>query len=375
MVNPPGKRCVGGVVPTVARWSAIVVLCLMVTAGPGASVAGAAVNGVSVSAVVNGQPADSSSDARPAQLFPDAHAQVHITVANHTGSTVRISAVRFQGDVLDLPLFSYDTAIDLIIPPGETKALTFPVALNGVGSQATGLVATTVTLLGPNGGNIASQSLVANVHGTIRSIYGLFGLVVLFLTLSSLALALLSLARHTLSQNRWARGVRFLIPGFGVGLVLTFTLSVFRVFTPGPGRWLPLLIVPSVIGLALGFLTPAPNEEEFDDYDDDVLLAQIVVVDDDPLENGDGRLEDRYLVSVGSGAPDSRPTAPPSAGPAHAAPESRPTAPPNSRPTTAPPVGRPTAPPDSRPTAPPSAPDGRPTAPPPGPDGRPTAAP
>jgi len=354
----------------------MVLLGLIVSMGPGASVAGAAVNGVSVNAVVNGQPADSSSDARPAQLFPNTHAQVHIRVANHTGSTVRISAVRFQGQVLNLPLFSYDTAVDLVIAAGQTRSLTFPVALNGVGSQATGLVATTVTLLGPNGGAIASQSLVANVHGTIRSIYGLFGLVVLFLTLSSLALALLSLARHTLSQNRWARGVRFLIPGFGVGLVLTFTLSVFRVFTPAPGRWLPLLIVPSVIGLALGFLTPAPNEEEFDDYDDDVLLAQIVVVDDDPLEDVGGRFEDRSLVSVASGAPDSRATAPPSTGPVHAA-GSRPTAPPSapdSRPT-APPSNRPTAPPDSRPTAPPSAPDSRPTAPPSAPDSRPTAAP
>ncbi len=165
--------------------------------------------------------------------------------------------------------------------------------------------------LAPNGAGVASQTLVTNVHGSIRSIYGLFGLVVLLLTVSSLALALLALARHTLSQNRWARGVRFFIPGFGVGLVLTFTLSVFHVFTPSPGHWLPLLVVPCVVGLALGFLTPAPNEEELDDYDDDVLLAQIVVVDDDPLESAD------VLTAAASGAPDGRATA---------APDSRPTA-------------------------------------------------
>jgi hypothetical protein len=102
----------------------------------------------------------------------------------------------------------------------------------------------------------------------------------LVLTASSFAFALIALARHTLLSNRWLRGVRFLILGFGVGLVLIFTFSAFEIFSPGPGRWLPLLIVTCAVGFAAGYLTPAPNEEVFDDYDDDVLLAQIIVIDD-----------------------------------------------------------------------------------------------
>jgi hypothetical protein len=118
------------------------------------------------------------------------------------------------------------------------------------------------------------------------------------------------MARHTLPQNRWLRGVRYLVPGFGVGLVLTFSLSAFHVFAAGPGRWLPFLIVPSATGLALGFLTPAPDEEEFDDYDDDVLLAQIVVVDDDPLDVVSSRVTAGAATpaDAGSAVPDSRAT-------------------------------------------------------------------
>jgi hypothetical protein len=136
-------------------------------------------------------------------------------------------------------------------------------------------------------------------------------LAVLVLTASSLGIALLAMARHTLPQNRWLRGVRFLIPGFGIGLILTFTLAAFGIFTAGPGHWLPLLIVTSAVGFAVGYLTPAPNEEEFDDYDDDVLLAQIVVVDEDPLEseNGSGVL----VTAAAPGAPDSRATTAPGA--------------------------------------------------------------
>ncbi len=281
------RRGLGAIV---LRFSALGSLALLVTVGWGTAVAEAAVPGVSFTASVNGQPIVTSSDAHPAQIYPARFAQVVLTVSNNGSSTVDISSVRLEGEVLDLPIFSYDTAVELVVPPGATKSLGFPISMSGVGSQATGLVVGTISLFGPDGSVVASQPLVSKVHGSLDSLYGLFGLAVLVLTASSLAMALLAMARHTLPQNRWLRGIRFLIPGFGVGLVLTFTLSAFGLFTAGPGHWLPMLIIASVSGFAIGYLTPAPEEEEFDDYDDDVLLAQIVVVDEDPLdaENGTG---------------------------------------------------------------------------------------
>jgi len=293
-----------------ARSGASGVLLVLAVALVHPAPAGADVQGVSFSAVVNGQPDAISSDAHPAELFPNSPAKVRLTVTNRTGSNLRIATVRFEGQVLDLPLFSYDTAVNLFVPPHRTTSLTFPLVLTSVGSQATGLLVAGITLLAADGSAIASQSLVANVHGSLNSIYGFFGLAVLVLTVSSLALALLAMARHTLPENRWLRGVRFLVPGFGIGLVLTFSLSAFHVFTPGPGHWLPLLIIPSAIGLALGFLTPAPDEEQFDDYDDDVLLAQIMVVDEDPLDAVVRAPGTEIVTPTGaaSGVPDSRAT-------------------------------------------------------------------
>ncbi len=304
---------VAGPFQRVVRGAALGVLVVLVTVGLRPPDAGAATSGVTFSATVNGQPASTSSDAHPAELYPARFAQVRITVTNNSRSMVRISSVRLEGQVVALPLFSYNSAVQLAVGPGRTDSLTFPISLSGVGSQATGLVVATITLLGPNGAEIASQALVTNVHGSLHSLYGLFGLAVLILTASSLAIALLAMARHTLPQNRWLRGTRFLIPGFGIGLILTFTLSALDVFTAGPGHWLPLLIVCSVAGFAVGYLTPAPNEEDVDDYDDDVLLAQILVVDDDPLE-ADETTPASEVVSrptAGPGAPDSRATAAP----------------------------------------------------------------
>jgi hypothetical protein len=346
-----GRRWVPGKTlrpwPRSSRWIVAAVLGLLVTAGVHPPAAGAAVNDVVFSATVNGQPAALSSDAHPAQLYPNRPANVRITVSNHSPKTQTIATVRFAGTVLDLPLFSFDTAVNLVVPAGRTKSLSFFLVLTSVGSQATGLVVGSLTLLQPNGAAIDSQSLVTNIHGSLDSLYGLFGLAVLVLTVLSLATGLLAMVRHTLPQNRWQRGLRFLVPGFGVGLVLTFTLSAFHVFTPGPGHWLPLLVVPSATGLALGFLTPAPDEEQFDDYDDNVLLAQIVVVEDDPLDVESGHLTTAGVASArtSSAMPDSRPTGAP-----RDLLDSRPT-------------GAPSAMPDSRPTgAPRDLPDSRPTA-------------
>jgi len=253
----------------------------LVALGP----AGAATSGVATfDAVINGQPSALSTDAHPVQIYPSRPTAVRLTVRNTGTTTLHVATVRIEGDVIALPLFSFDTAVGLVVKPGASMTIRYGVSMTGVGSQATGLVGSTISLLAPGGGQIASQALVTEVHGSLRSIYGLFGLAVLLLTVSSFVLALLAMARHTLPANRWLRGVRFFIPGFGLGLVLTFSFSALEIFTPGPSHWLPLLVGTSIVGFAAGYLTPAPNDEVYDDYDDEVLMAQIVVVDDDPLE-------------------------------------------------------------------------------------------
>ncbi len=307
--HPPGCRKLRSAVVACAAMACVLVLAAASPAG--ASPAGDQVN---VAVVVNGQAAATSSDARPAQVYPTRPTEVRVVVSNHGRSTVSISTVRFEGRVLGLPLFSYDSTVSMTVPPGTSSTLTFPVNMGDVGGLATGLIAATVTLIGPNGDTVASKTVITKVHGSFVSIYGLFALAVLVLTLFSLVAALLMLVRHRLPQNRWVRGVRFFVPGFGIGLILTFTLAASGLFAPGAGHWLPLLAVPSLVGLAAGLLTPAPDEEEFDDYDEDVVLAQIIVVDEDPLDSyGDARATSGVVRATGSplDIPDGRATVAP----------------------------------------------------------------
>ncbi len=324
--------------------------------GPVAGGVAGAATGARVQIVVNGQPAATSSDAHPVRLDPGKPARVHLTLTAG-GSALHVTTVRFQGDVMALPLFSYDSTVDFVVPAGATRSFTFEVSLTGIGSEATGLVDTTFTLLSPNGAALASETAVTDVNGSVVSLYGLFGLAVLVLTLTSLLFGLLAMARHQLPQNRWMRAVRFFIPGFGIGLILIFTMSAFRVFDPGTSHWVPLLVIPSVIGFACGYLTPAPDEEEFDDYDPDVLIAQIMIVDEDPLEEEGAAVAEPDLVRASLVRPSSvpPPSAPPST-PRTGVPDSRatgapvPDAPvPDSRATSAPVPDEPV--PDSRSTS------------------------
>jgi len=284
---PTTRRRLGLVhrMKSVRRPFVLVVVVGLITLVLWSPAASAASGSLHIAITVSGQPAASSSDAHPAELYPNHPTQVGVTVINTGTSTVNVSTVRFEGRVLSLPLFSYDSAVNLSVAPHAAQSLTFPINMNGIGGLATGLIIATVTLIGPDGYSVASQTVVTKVHGSLISIYGLFALAVLALTISSLVLALIMLVRHRLPQNRWLRAIRFFVPGFGIGLVLTFTMAASGLFAPDPGHWLALLVVPSAAGLAAGFLTPAPDEEEFDDYDEDVLLAQIVMVDDDPLES------------------------------------------------------------------------------------------
>jgi len=298
---------------TVASRRAAVLLAAAALALVPATAANGAPGPVQVTIAVNGQPAVTSSDGRPAQIYPRRPAQIAVRIVNDGSAPVSIGTVRFEGSVLDLPLFSYDTAVGLVVPANATRSISFPIDMDGIGTLATGLIVSTVSLIGTDGYTVASQSVVTKVHGSFFSIYGFFALAVLALTISSLVIALIMLFRHRLPQNRWLRGVRFFVPGFGVGLILTFTLAAAGLSAPGPGHWLGLVVIPSVAGLALGLLTPAPDEDEFDDYDEDVLLAEIVMVDDDPLKHESVLRASadpaRATAQVATAVPDGRSTA------------------------------------------------------------------
>lgn len=232
--------------------------------------AAALADGVTTSAIVNGQDAAAASAGHPVRFQPGEPLDVAIEVTNHGSEAIEITQVEFAGRVLGMNFFTYATSVDLRVESGTSQTLRYRLDLTGLRGQATGLIAAAVTLRGPSGAAIATIPTVTDVRGSVFSVYGLFGLALIVLTTLALLDAALGLARHRLSANRWQRGLRLLTPGIGIGLVLAFSASVLRFWVPNTGQWLLLAGGIAAIFFALGYFSPTPDGEDHEPADEDV---------------------------------------------------------------------------------------------------------
>lgn len=225
---------------------------------------------VALKATIDGRDVSVSSDANPIVLDPEGAPVLRVRVENNGDSAIQIKTVRLNGNVIGLTFFAYDTSVGMRIEPGEVEERAFEMDLVGLTGQAVGLIPSSVEILDPDRNSLAAVSQVVDVRGSLRSVYGIFGMAIVALTLTSLGVGLVKLARHTLPPNRWKRGMRFTAPGVGAGLTAVFTLSALRIFAPSADKWIPLLVGGGLVGFVLGYLTPSPvTDEEEDEEEED----------------------------------------------------------------------------------------------------------
>jgi hypothetical protein len=258
----------------------------LAAAGPAAAGPAATDPPVRLRASLDGTPASDGTERHPIGLDPGEPLLLEVRLDNRGDEDLTVGAIRFEGRVMGLTFFAYDTRVGLDVPAHGTATRRYPLDLVGLEGQATGLIPARVVALDAGRQPVADESLVVDVQGSVRSVYGAFGLAVAGFTGLSLAGALLGLARHRLSANRWRRGVRFAWPGLGLGLFLVFTLSALRVFVPQPHRWLPIVAASTVVLLVVGYLTPTPDEADGAEEAEDAEDAEDV---DDAGDAGGGR--------------------------------------------------------------------------------------
>lgn len=229
----------------------------------------AAAGTVSLAASVNGRDISTATESDPLVLDPDGSAAIQVAVTNEGPDPVTVSRIDLDGQVVGLSFFAFGTSVGLTVEPNTTESLVYSVDLAGLAEQATGLIRGTVTAFDGAGEKLASVSTITDVQGSLRSVYGLFGLALLILTVLAIVDAAFGIARQRLSDNRWKRGLRLLAPGIGIGLVLVFTLSAFRVWVPSGERWLLVILIFGGAFFALGYLSPRPDSDEEDEYDEE----------------------------------------------------------------------------------------------------------
>lgn len=232
---------------------------------------------VQLAAQINGQPAANASAGHPVRLDPARPARFTVIVTNSTSSPVSIRRLDFSGHVVGLTFYSYGSAVDLAVPAGARQAVSYTLDMSGLDGQATGLIGSTLTAVDTQGHTVSALPTVVDIRGSLISVYGLFGLALLILTVLAIADSALAIARHRLWTNRWRRGMRLLTPGIGIGLVLVFTGSVVRWWVPTSAHWLVAAAAFAVVFFFIGYLSPTPDrgddetedECEYDEFESD----------------------------------------------------------------------------------------------------------
>lgn len=234
-----------------------------------ASAASASGGSVTLTGTIGGRSVTDTDESHPLRLSPSGLSAVDLQVTNGSPRAVVVRTIELKGEVVGLTFFDFETSVDLIVKAHHRTGLTYQLDLSGLAGQATGLIPGSLSLLDQNKSTISTDPLVTDVRGSIVSVYGLFGLGLLLLTLLALASTLLGVARHTLAPNRFRRAGTFLVPGVGLGFVLVFTLSALRVWLPSSGHWLTIVLAFAAAFFLLGFLSPSPVEELDEDVDEE----------------------------------------------------------------------------------------------------------
>jgi hypothetical protein len=247
-----------------------VVIVMLFCSLAGIDTAAAQSDGVTASATVDGHNVNAADGSQPVRLRPGEPTDVVIELTNRGGTPVGVKQVELAGRVLGLNFFTYATTVDFTVQPFSHDTLRYRLDLIGLRGQATGLMGGQLTIRGSTGDPIATIPMVTDVRGSVLSVYGLFGIALLVLTLLALIDAAFGIARHRLSANRWRRGLRLLAPGIGVGMVLMFSASVARLWVPDNARWLVLAGLTAVVFFAIGYFAPGPGGDDDTDEDIDV---------------------------------------------------------------------------------------------------------
>ncbi len=204
----------------------------------------------------------------PVRLDPRSQTELALEITNPTDQDVVVRRVRLFGEMMSLTLVAYDVTVELPVDAGETESLLIPIEFVDLDRQATGLLRGGLSLFGEDRELLARQEFVMDVRGSVNSVVGLFGIFVAVATGLAIVGIALAVSRRTLGPNRVRRGARFAFVGLGIGLTLVISLAAFRIVALSGSVWLPMLVIPSAFGFALGYVSPGALAIEEDEIDE-----------------------------------------------------------------------------------------------------------
>ena len=220
---------------------------------------------LSVEVSLDGQPLSEASRSNPITLDRGNTAELQVVVENSGSGAVTVEHILLEGEVIDMTFLSYDTAIQEVIEPGQSRTLTVPVDFFDLGGQANGLLAGQVNVFDAERNSLGAQQATFDVRGGAWSTLTLFNLL---LAVGFVGSAIWNFTRMTTRQlpaNRFLRGVRFAYSGIAAGLAISVAFSLLRLWPLNTAAWITITAITGVIGFVAGYLAPGPVDDDEDD--------------------------------------------------------------------------------------------------------------
>lgn len=258
-----------------SRWAWALVACTLALTACG----GGGDMPVRVDAMIDGRPLAEATAGNPVPLYPERESVLSLELENVSDRPVEVRRVRLEGDVLSIDFLTYDVRVRTALAPGARRTLEVPLDFFDLERQANGYLRAHVRLYDGDRNRVSDNEFALDVRGSMLSTMGVFAITLIVLTAASAIRAVRDAKRRRLPPNRFQRGLRFMLPGLGLGLLLSVGFSVLRVFPLPALGWIPLTLAPTIAGFAIGYLvTKGPDDEPAEEDELDLEDAELVSI-------------------------------------------------------------------------------------------------
>jgi hypothetical protein len=254
----------------VAAIAAAAVLMGVVAAAPAGS-AGPGSGVTIIGAQIGGNSLFGDTRSHPVPLRPNT-APFSITFRHDGDAPIRLRYIRFDGGLLGGPLVRFQAATRFTIPAGTTSTLSQEADFFDINHAASGFVDAKIEAVDERGRTVASHSFAADVKGRIWSTEGLFLLEVIAFALIGAVQILVGTARRSLPRNRFVRGVLYGVTTGSASIAVVIAIAMLRIGLPQATTWLPVALLMTVSGFALGYVSPGPLERRAHEASEEKIL-------------------------------------------------------------------------------------------------------
>ncbi len=230
---------------------------------------------IEIEAAIGGRDVTTADSTEPIEIDPAEETRLELTVTNTGDVAEQIRFVRLEGTALGLTFLTYDLGIRTTLEPGEEASIDVLLDFFDLDQQATGYLGTSLRVYDTERRLLGEEDFVVDVRGNATSTLGLFAFIVLGIAVFSVVVLVLNTLRRRLPSNRFVRGLQFAIAGAAIGVTLALGVSILRIAFADVEEWVPLVVLPTVIAFAIGYIAPGPLSQSIRDVREEEALQYV----------------------------------------------------------------------------------------------------